>query len=42
MTPGPIEKFLEYCFGINWRVPILKTKKEKIEGYKRGVRRLNK
>jgi len=39
MTPGPIEDFLVYCFGKNWRMPVLKTKKEKAKGEKWGVRR---
>jgi len=39
MTPGPIEDFLVYCFGKNWRTPAYKTKKSKEKGQERGVRR---
>ena len=39
MTPGPIEEFLVYCFGEEWRIPVLKTKEEKKKGIGRGVRR---
>ncbi len=39
MTPGPIDEFIEFCFGKEWRTPVNKTKKEKVKGIKRGVRR---
>jgi hypothetical protein len=39
MTPGPIEEFLEYCFGEKWMIPILKTKEEKKRAVGYGVRR---
>lgn len=39
MTPGPLEEFLIYCFGKDWRIPVLHTKKEKRKGFDRGVRR---
>ncbi len=39
MTPGPIEEFLEYCFGKKWMIPVLKTKKEKKKAIQYGVRR---
>lgn len=40
ITPGPIEEFIEFCFGEDWRIPVRKTKKEKHAGFKRGVRRI--
>ena len=39
VTPGPLEEFIVYCFGKNWRTPALHTKEEKKKGFKRGVRR---
>ncbi len=39
MAPGPIEEFIIYCFGKNWKIPVFHTKREKTKGFKRGVRR---
>ena len=39
MAPGPLEEFIIYCFGDEWRIPVFHTKEEKKKGFKRGVRR---